>query len=153
MIFTFLHQREKKWLLLFLACLFSWWLFSAQAICSASGTQTPVPEEKTYTVTEVELQGLDSRLERLGQLSETQRLESMRLQAQLTKSAEQLRTLQTQLVTSTAQLQQAQSSLLSANQLLEQYAAAAKKERLRIKAQRNTWLAVALVAATVAIVK
>ena len=147
MIFLSLDLSTKKLLLAFLSGLFCWWLLVASGTCAASGT----PE--TYTITAAELQGLDSRLERLGQLSETQRLESMRLQAQLTKSAEQLRTLQTQLTTSTAQLEQAQSSLLNANQLLEQYAAAAKKERLRIKAQRNTWLAVALVAATVAIIR
>ena len=147
MTFLTLSLTTKKWRFWFLLCLFSWWLLVASGTCSASGTPT------TYTITAAELQGLDSRLERLGQLSETQRLESKRLQEQLTKSAEQLRTLQTQLATSTAQLEQAQSSLLSANQLLEQYAAAAKKERLRIKAQRNTWLAVALVAATVAIIR
>ena len=147
MTFLTLDLQTKKWLFWVLLCLFCWWLLVASGTCAASGT----PE--TYTITAAELQGLDSRLERLGQLSETQRLESMRLQAQLTKSAEQLRTLQTQLTTSTAQLEQAQSSLLNANQLLEQYAAAAKKERLRIKAQRNTWLAVALVAATVAIIR
>lgn len=147
MTFLTLDLQTKKWLSWFLLCLFSWWLLVASGTCSASGAPT------TYTITAAELQGLDSRLERLGQLSETQRLESKRLQEQLTRSAEQLRTLQTQLATSTAQLQQAQSSLQSANQLLEQYAAAAKKERLRIKAQRNTWLAVALVAATVAIIR
>lgn len=147
MIFTFLDLKLKKWLLLFLSLLFCWWLLGGSGTCSASGT----PE--TYTITAAELQGLDSRLERLGQLSETQRLESMRLQATLTRSEQELQMLKSKLNTSTAQLQQAQSSLLNANQLLEQYAAAAKKERLRIKAQRNTWLAVALVAATVAIIR
>lgn len=147
MTFLSLDLQTKKWLFWFLLCLFLWWLVAPSGTASASGTP------QTYTITAAELQGLDSRLERLGQLSETQRLESMKLQAQLTKSAEQLRTLQTQLATSTVQLEQAQSSLLNANQLLEQYAAAAKKERLRIKAQRNTWLAVALVAATVAIIR
>ena len=147
MIFENFSLKEKLIMLLLLLLLLCSWLGLFPGTCSASGTPT------TYTITAAELQGLDSRLERLGQLSETQRLESMRLQAQLTKSAEQLRTLQTQLATSTAQLEQAQSSLLNANQLLEQYAAAAKKERLRIKAQRNTWLAVALVAATVAIIR
>jgi hypothetical protein len=33
--------------------------------------------------------------------------------------------------------------LIAANKSLEEYAIAAKKERLRIKAQRNTWEAVA----------
>ena len=147
MIFTFLDQKTKKWLLLFLSLLFCWWLLGGSGTCSASG----MPE--TYTITAAELQGLDSRLERLGQLSETQRLESMRLRDTLTRSEQELQMLKSKLNTSTAQLEQAQSSLQSANQLLEQYAAAAKKERLRIKAQRNTWLAVALVAATVAIIR
>lgn len=147
MTFLTLDLQTKKWLFWFLLCLFSWWLLVASGTCSASGTPT------TYTITEAELQGLDSRLERLGQLSETQRLESMRLRDTLTRSEQELQMLKSKLNTSTAQLEQAQSSLLNANQLLEQYALAAKKERLRIKAQRNTWLAVALVAATVAIIR
>ena len=147
MTFLTLDLQTKKWLFWFLLCLFLWWLVAPSGTASASGTP------QTYTITAAELQGLDSRLERLGQLSETQRLESMRLMDTLTRSEQELQTLKSKLNTSTAQLEQAQSSLLSANQLLEQYAAAAKKERLRIKAQRNTWLAVALVAATVAIVR
>lgn len=147
MSFLTLDLRTKRLLLAFLLCLFSWWLLSASGTCSASSAPA------TYIITAEELQGLDSRLERLGQLSETQRLESMRLRDTLTRSEQELQTLKSRLNTSTAQLEQAQSSLQSANQLLEQYAAAAKKERLRIKAQRNTWLAVALVAATVAIIR
>ena len=147
MIFTFLDLNLKKWLLLLLSLLFCWWLLGGSGTCSASGTP------QTYTITAAELEGLDSRLERLGQLSETQRLESMRLRDTLTRSELELQTLKSKLNTSTAQLEQAKSSLQSANQLLEQYAAAVKKERLRIKAQRNTWLAVALVAATVAIIR
>ena len=147
MIFENFSLKEKLIMLLLLLLLLCSWLGLFPGTCSASGTP------QTYTITVAELQGLDSRLERLGQLSETQRLESMRLRDTLTRSEQELQTLKSRLNTSTAQLEQAQSSLLSANQLLEQYAAAAKKERLRIKAQRNTWLAVALVAATVAIIR
>ena len=138
MIFKYLTLQEKKWLLLFLSCLLFWWLFLAAAICSASGTP-----ERIYTITEAELQGLDSRLNRLAQISSTQQKESARLQEQLAQSAEQLKMLQAQLNTSKVQLQTAQASLASANQYLKESAAEERRTRLRIKAQRNTWVALA----------
>lgn len=138
MTFLTLDLTTKKWLLLFLSCLLCWWLFSAQATCSASAAPG-----RTYTITEEELQGLDSRLSRLAQISNTQQKESARLQEQLTKSEAELKMLKTQLDTSTVQLQTAQASLASANQFLKESAAEEKRTRLRIKAQRNTWIALA----------
>ena len=142
MIFHFLHQREKKWLLLFLACLFSWWLFSAQAICWASGT---------YTITEAELNQLQTNLDKLEQLSKTQEQESMRLKATLETSKQELTMLQNKLTISTEQLKQAQNSLDNANQLLKQYADEEKRTRLRIKAQRNFWIFTTITAIIVAV--
>ena len=138
MIFSFLHQREKKWLLLFLSCLFFLWVLGASATVSASGTPEP-----TYQVTEAELQGLEARLNRLAQISSTQQTESKRLLEQLTKSEQELKTLKKQLDTSNQQLTTAQESLASANQLLDKYVQEEKRTRLRIKAQRNTWIAIA----------
>ena len=89
------------------------------------------------------MQALDSRLNRLAQISSTQQTESKRLQEQLTKSEQGLKTLKIQLDTSTAQLQTAQQSLANANQFLKESAAEEKRTRLRIKAQRNTWIAIA----------
>lgn len=134
MIFSNLSLREKKWLFLFLLCLFLWWLVAPSGTASAS---------EVYTITEAEMQALDSRLNRLAQISSTQQTESKRLQEQLTKSEQELKTLKIQLDTSTAQLQTAQESLQSANQFLKESAAEEKRTRLRIKAQRNTWIAIA----------
>lgn len=133
-MFMSIDLTTKKWLLCFLSLLFAWWVLSASATCSASGT---------YTMTEAEMQALDSRLNRLAQISSTQQTDSKRLQEQLTRSEAQLKTLKIQLDTSTAQLQTAQQSLANANQFLKESAAEEKRTRLRIKAQRNTWIAIA----------
>lgn len=137
MTFLTLDLTTKKYLLVFLSCLLFWWLLSAAAICSASNAQ------KTYTITEAELQALDSRLSRLAQISSTQQTESKRLQEQLTKSEQELQMLKAQLNTSNQQLQTAQVSLANANQFLKESAAEERRTRLRIKAQRNTWIALA----------
>ncbi len=130
MIFSFLHQREKKWLLLFLSCLFFWWVLGASATASASGV---------YTITEAELNQLQTNLDKLEQLSKTQEQESARLKATLETSKQELTMLQNKLTTSTEQLKQAQNSLDNANQLLKTDAEEEKRTRLRIKAQRNTY--------------
>lgn len=148
MSFLTLDQTTKKWLLAFLACLFSWWLLSASATCSASPTQ-----EKTYTITETQLQTLEVKLNLLDQILAQQNPELTTLQLRLAESRNELSTLRSELNTSKERLTKAEESLANANQLLAKYAEETKRERLRIKAQRNTWLAVALVAATVAIVK
>lgn len=148
MSFLTLDQTTKKWLLAFLACLFSWWLLSASATCSASPTQ-----EKTYTITETQLQTLEVKLNLLDQILAQQNPELTTLQLRLAESRNELSTLRSELNTSKERLTKAEESLVNANQLLAKYAEETKRERLRVKAQRNTWLAVALVAATVAIVK
>lgn len=142
MMFDFLDLRTKKLLLLLLSLLFCWWLFSASATCSASGT---------YQITEEELTQLETNLRTLEQLSSTQKTELTRLQEQLTKSEQELALLKSQLATSSTQLTQAQNSLQTANELLKQYADEEKKKRLKIKAQRNTYFTL-MVAATIAAV-
>ena len=137
-MFMSIDLTTKKWLLCFLSLLLAWWLLSASATCSASG----MPEQ-TYQATEAELQGLEARLNRLAQISETQKQESKRLKDTLIKSEAELKLLKNQLNTSTAQLQTAQQSLANANQFLKESAAEEKRTRLRIKAQRNTWIAIA----------
>ena len=142
MIFQNLKLQEKKWLFLFLLCLFLWWLFSASATCAASGT---------YTITEQELNQLQTNLDKLEQLSKTQEQESKRLQATLETSKQELTMLQSKLDTSTEQLKQAQNSLDNANQLLTKYADEEKRTRLRIKAQRNFWIITTITAIIVAV--
>ena len=142
MMFDFLDLRTKKLLLLLLSLLFCWWLFSAPATCSASGT---------YQITEEELTQLETNLRKLEQLSATQKTELTRLRQQLAQSQEQLQMLKAQLNTSAEQLTTAQNSLNSANKLLQEYALAEKNKRLKIKAQRNTYFTL-MVAATIAAV-
>ena len=142
MMFDFLDLRTKKLLLLLLSLLFCWWLFSAPATCSASGT---------YQITEEELTQLETNLRKLEQLSSTQKTELARLKEQLAQSQEQLQMLKTQLNTSAEQLTTAQNSLDSANKLLQEFAQEEKNKRLKIKAQRNTYF-VLMVAAAVAAV-
>ena len=143
MIFQDFDQRTKKLLLLFLSLLLCWWLFFAPGTCSASGTQIPVPEEKTYTITETQLRGLEQRLTMLDQVLAQQNPELTTLQLQLTESRRELATLRNELSISKEQLTKAEDSLRNANLYLEKCAAEEKKTRLKIKAQRNTWAAVA----------
>ena len=143
MIFQDFDQRTKRLLLLFLSLLFCWWLFFAPGTCSASGTQIPVPEEKTYTITETQLRGLEQRLTLLDQVLAQQNPELTTLQLQLTESRRELATLRNELSISREQLTKAEESLRNANLYLEKCAAEEKKTRLKIKAQRNTWAAVA----------
>ena len=134
MMFQDFDLKTKKLLLLFLSCLLAWSLLGSPATCSASGT---------YQITDQELTQLETNLSKLQQISTTQRMESARLKEQLTKSEQGLQMLKSQLATSTAQLLQAQNSLQNANQLLQEYEQEAKRQRLKIKAQRNTWIAIA----------
>ena len=141
MTFKTLDLQTKKWLFWFLLCLFSWWLFSAQATCSAS-----TMPEKTYQITETQLQALETKLTLLDQVLAQQNPELTTLQLQLTESRRELATLRNELNMSKEQLTKAEESLRNANLYLEKCAAEEKRTRLRIKAQRNTYF-VGMVAA------
>lgn len=142
MIFSNLNLREKKWLFLFLLCLFLWWLVAPSGTASASGR---------YTITEAELNQLDSNLTKLEQISVTQQQELGRLKITLETSKQELGMLKNQLTISKEQLAQAQNSLDNANQLLVKYADEEKRTRLRIKAQRNFWIGATITAIIVAV--
>jgi len=146
MIFTNLRLREKIWLLLFLFALFCWWVYSAPVTYAAGNVQ------RTYTVTEAELNQLDSNLTKLEQISVTQQAELGRLKTTLETSKQELGMLKNQLTISKEQLTQAQNSLDKANQLLKTYADEEKRTRLRIKAQRNFWIGVAITTLTIAVI-
>ena len=141
-IFEDFGRTEKKLLLLFLSALFCWWLVSGS---------TTVYAAEMYQITEAELSQLETNLQKLEQLSSTQKTELARLREQLAQSQEQLQMLKAQLNTSAEQLTTAQTSLDSANKLLQEFAQEEKNKRLRIKAQRNTYF-VLMVAAAVAAV-
>ena len=143
MIFTNLKLREKVLLLLFLSCLFCWWLLVASGTCWASGT---------YTITEAELNQLDSNLTKLEQISVTQQAELGRLKTTLETSKQELGMLKSQLTISKEQLAQAQNSLTNANKLLQEFATEEKRTRLRIKRQRNFWICATITAILFAVV-
>ena len=138
MRFKSIDLETKKLLLLFLSLLFCWWLLVASGTCSASGTPEPV-----YTITETELTTLENNISTL-------KSSNSRLQVDLKAQSDEATLLRKQLAELKKELEQLrslsqtqESSLTNANKLLEEYAIEAKRERLRIKAQRNGWAAVA----------
>ena len=147
MTFLTLDLQTKKWLLLFLSCLLFWWCVLAPATCSASSAP------RTYMITEEELVRLEDNLSRLKSINTRLQTESATQKEQAKVLLEQVTRLQSQLATLREASQKQQDLLTNANRSLAEYATEAKRTRLRIKAQRNTWLAVALVAATAAIIR
>lgn len=142
MMFQDFDLKTKKLLLLFLSLLFCWWLFSASATCSASGTQEPM-----YQITETELTTLENNISTLKSVN-------TKLQTESEKQLEQVAQLQSQVAQLKSQLAQLREAsmnqedlLTNANKSLEQYAIEEKNKRLRIKAQRNAYF-ILLVAAT-----
>lgn len=146
MIFQNLSLREKTLLLLFLSCLLFWWLLVASATCSASGT----PDPQTVTVEVAELNRLDSIFSQLSQRNGKLQNELTDSNTELIKSKEALKRAQQELmqlrlqIAALKNLSVNQENLLQkANKSFEEYAAEQKRTRLRIKAQRNTWIAIA----------
>ena len=131
MMFQDFDLKTKKLLLLFLSCLFCWWLLVASATCSASAP------EPMYQITETQLSTLEQKLSLLDQILAQQNPELTTLQLQLAESRNELQKLRNELTTSKEQLTKAEESLRNANLYLEKCAAEEKKKRLKIKAQRN----------------
>ena len=147
MIFQSLKLKEKIWLLLFLSLLFSWWLFFSPATASASN------EQRTYTITEQELVTLENNLAKLSAINSKLQMESKTQNTQAAELQKQVQLLKSQLSTLRQESEKQQALLIAANKSLEEYAIEAKKERLRIKAQRNTWEAIAACLVVALIVK
>ena len=145
--------RKLRCYAFWLAFLSSFLLFSA-ATFAASGTPE-MPE--TYQVTAAELQQLEGNLTRLQQINDSltqelgaQKNKAVDLQTALTEAQEQLteaRRRQTALQVELANLKDLSKmqaeSLEKANKSFETFAAEEKARRVRIKAQRNAWEAVA----------
>lgn len=146
MIFQDFGRAEKKLFLLLLSLLFCYWLLGGSATAWAS--ETP---EKTYQITETQLQALEQKLTLLDQVLAQQNPELTTLQLQLTESRRELATLRNELNMSKEQLTKAEESLRNANLYLEQCAAEEKKKRLKIKAQRNTYFCLMVAAAVAAV--
>ena len=142
MIFQNLSLTEKKLLLLFLSALLCWWLFFAPGTCSASGTPEPV-----YQITESELTTLENNLAQLSSINNRLQVDLREQSNEATRLRQELDALKRELEQLRSLSQTQESSLTNANKLLEEYAIEAKNERLKIKAQRNTYFTL-LVAAT-----
>lgn len=148
MIFQNLNQREKKLLLLFLSCLLCWWLFFAPGTASASGT---LPQKVTVEMTELDrLDSIFSQQQQingklLNELTDS-RTELLKSQTALKKAQQELMQLRLQ-ITALKSLSENQENLLQkANESFKEYAAEQKRTRLRIKTQRNTWIAATVLA-------
>ena len=141
MMFQDFDLRTKKLLLLFLSLLLCWWLFFAPGTASASGTPEPM-----YQITETELSTLENNLAQLKSINEKLQRELEAQKKELHVLKQESSTLLNQLNNLQQQSTKQQDLLIQANKSLEEYAIAAKRERLRIKAQRNTWEAIACLA-------
>ena len=145
--------RKLRCYAFWLAFLSSLLLFSA-ATFAASGTPE-MPE--TYQVTAAELRQLESNLTRLQQINDSlrqtcgqQQNRLVDLATALNRAEQQLATAQRQQTALQLQIQTLQDRstkqeqlLNEANESFRKYAADQKRTRVRIKAQRNAWEAVA----------
>ena len=147
--FLILSQQPKKQLLVFSVFLCFCLLFSVQDICLASETQ----KEATYQITETELVQLENNLAQLQSINTKLQMELTAQKRELHVLREESSRLLRQLNTLQQQSQTQETSLATANKLLETYATEEKRTRLRIKAQRNGWIAATLVACIALITK
>ena len=148
MRFKSIDLETKKLLLLFLSLLFCWWLLVASGTCSASEMPEPM-----YQITESELRTLETNLAQLRSANERLQVDLRAQSSEATALRKEVTALRKELSDLKALSVTQESSLTNANKLLEEYAIEAKRERLRIKAQRNTWEAVAACLAVALVVK
>ena len=155
-IFEDFGKTEKKLFLLALSLLFCYWLFVGSATASASGT----PDPQTVTLEVAELNRLDSIFSQLSQVngklqneltdSKTALIKS---QAELKRAQQELKQLQLQIATLKALSVNQENSLQKVNESFKQYAEEQKRTRLRIKAQRNAWIAATVIACLACTIK
>ena len=145
--------RKLRCYAFWLAFLSSLLLFSAATFAASETPEMP----ETYQITAAELRQLESNLTRLQQINDSltqalgeQRNKAVDLQIALTEAQEQLteaRRRQTALQVELANLKDLSKmqaeSLEKANKSFEMFAKEEKARRVRIKAQRNAWEAVA----------
>ena len=120
---------------------------------TSSASETPA----TYQITAAELRQLEGNLTRLQQINDSLRQtcgqQQNRLvdlatalteaQKQLTEARRRQTALQLQIQTLITNSKKQETSLQAANESLTAFAADQKRTRVRIKAQRNTWVAAA----------
>lgn len=116
--------------------------------------------EKTYQVTETELGELEDNLNQLQKVNEEQKKNSETLKTELTESQTKLRKAETESVRLSEQLIglkktaiEQEALLEKANQSLAEYAKEEKKEKERLRLQRDLGWGVAILAAAAYIKK
>ena len=152
MTFQDFDLKTKKLLLLLFSLLFCWWLFFAPGTASASG----MPADQTqavYQITELELTTLENNISTLKSINEKLQMELAAQKRELHVLREESSTLLNQLNSLRQRSEMQDDLLMKANKSLEKYATEAKRERLRIKAQRNFWECFAAAAVIVAVTK
>ena len=144
-----------------------WGLFLPLLLLLAPVTSWASETPATYQITAAELTELQDNLSRLQLINDSLRQtcgqQQNRLvdlatalteaQKQLTEARRRQTALQVELANLKDLSKMQAESLEKANKSFETFAAEEKVRRLRIKAQRNTWLTVSLVAATAAIIR
>lgn len=115
-----------------------------------AATTEDTKSEAVYTMTEDELTELQNSInslltssDNLQSQSEMQQLKAETLQQKLAAMQVKLLTLQNQLQAVELKSKEQERRLSAANESFRQYAAEEKRTRLRLKAQRNSWEAVA----------
>lgn len=115
-----------------------------------AATTEDTKSEAVYTMTEDELTELQNSInslltssDNLQSQSEMQQLKAETLQQKLAAMQVKLLTLQNQLQAVELKSKDQERRLSAANESFRQYAAEEKRTRLRLKAQRNSWEAVA----------
>lgn len=118
--------------------------------CSGQASAAATIGEPMYMVSQSEMERLSKNLMQLKSLNEKSQTELKELRRELVTSRTELaeaRKQSNELINELNQLQAAskkqEASLMIANESLKKYGAEEKRTRLRIKAQRNTWEAVA----------
>lgn len=116
--------------------------------------------EKTYQVTETELEALESNLEKLQKVNKEQKKNSETLKIELTESQTKLKKAETESVRLSEQLTglkktatEQETLLEKANQSLAEYAKEEKKEKEKLRLQRDLGWSVAILAAAAYIKK
>ena len=107
---------------------------------TSSASETPEP---MYQITESELRTLETNLAQLRSANERLQVDLRAQSSEATALRKEVTALRKELSDLKQQSMMQENSLTNANKLLEEYAIEAKRERLRIKAQRNTWVAAA----------
>lgn len=118
--------------------------------CSGQASAAGITGEPMYMVSQSEMEKLSDNLMKLKKINEQSQTELKELRKELATSKIELteaRKQSTELMAELNQLQAAsrkqEASLTIANESLKKYGAEEKRTRLRIKAQRNTWEAIA----------